>query len=403
MSIRNYAFIPFIGFVCFFPGGVLAGQDATPDQKPACASFDARTIADGKLTDLHLERLSCESLAKLTAILNSGATPSRSDKPKTRPALSRAQETLLNPAVASANAKGPVQTPAPTAARHGTAEYAQENAQRFFVRQNALDSFYYLYPSVPSSTDASSASKALGASVSLTGDDIAKTKVLAVQAYSAYVIARQLDIRVPENFTGPYVSKWAIAPFLSANGNYNEPQTPKEKSALQVGVDGQFEVSRLGVFPIQDFRIAPYYQTDFRGLGNIVGVDALWEPYNIAAFLGGSDHAILNDLMFFYWRLIGEADVRHVAAAGLTNLVSNRNYEWLGGTVQAKISLFPNSPDENLANRIYLSESFQYFADAGSSQTIQQFISEIGYNLNKDGTSSRQDHARQRASVQGAV
>jgi hypothetical protein len=323
----------------------------------------------------------CDTLQRLAQVLK-GSLPEATRKTGSsspKPALSDKRP---------ANAKMVPQKPVNNGPQHGTAEFAQENAPRFYIRQNALDSFYYLYPAVPSSNASGAASKALGASVSYTNDQIAKTQTVSIQTYTAYVVARNLAIFPPDNYTGPYVSKWAIAPWLSAAGILNEPPSPKEKSALQFGTDGQFEVSGLGPFDVQDFRLAPYLQTDFRGLGRIAGFDALWEPYNLGVLLGGADHAILNDFMFFYWRLIAETDVKHVENAGLSNLASHHDYAWVGGTLQAKMFLFPNSPDQNLASRIYLSESYQFFDNAASSQRIAQFVSEIGYNLNPDGSSS---------------
>jgi hypothetical protein len=351
---------------------------------PACPSIDARTMRmlnqDEQLAALRLEAMPCDTLQKLAQILKSSIPET------TRRAGSNTKPAPIDTRLA--NAKMAPEKPADNGPQHGTAEFAQENAPRLYIRQNALDSFYYLYPAVPSSNSSGAASKALGASVSYTNDQIARAQTVSIQAYTAYVAARNLAIFPPDNFTGPYVSKWAIAPWLYASGTLNEPPSPKEKSALQFGADGQFEVSGLGPFDVQDFRFAPYLQTDFRGLGRIAGFDALWEPYNLGLLLGGADHAILNDFVFFYWRLIAEADVKHVENAGLSNLISHRDYAWLGGTLQARMFLFPNSADQNLAGRIYLSESYQFFDNAASSQRIEQFVSEIGYNLNPDGSGS---------------
>jgi hypothetical protein len=366
-----------------FPGCGLAEQAEAPTKR-ACSSIDARTVEllkrDDKIAALRLEEMPCDTLQKLVRILKS----SISEGPKKADKNSRAA--LLDTKIAAVSSMP--HKPGNDVPQPGTAEYAQQNAPRFYVRQNALDSFYYLYPAIPSSNASGAASKALGASFSFTDDQIAKTQTTTIQAYSAYVVARNLAIFPPDNYSGPYVSKWAIAPWLSAAGTLSEPRTPKEKSALQFGPDGQFEVSGLGPFDVQDFRLAPYVQTDFRGLGRIAGFDALWEPYYLGALLGGADHAILNDFMFFFWRFIAEADVKHVEAAGLSNLTPHADYAWLGGTLQAKVFLLPNSPDQNLASRIYLSASYQFFDNAASSRRIEQFISELGYNLSSDGSSS---------------
>jgi hypothetical protein len=288
----------------------------------------------------------------------------------------------------------PTVTPGP---QPGTAEYVQEYGQRLFIRQNNLDAFYFLYPSVPNpnptasgavDTGPASASKASGASVSWTDDTIKHTEVLNIQGYAGYVVARQLDLAAPGNDSTPYVSKWAIGPWVYANGILNDPAKTTDRSALQFGGELQAEVSGLGPFAITDIRAAPYYQTDFRGLGNIQGIDALLEPYNIGWFLGGADHAILNDFVFFYWRAIGEVDFRNVDVPGLSNMRPHTDYAWLGGSLIFKGTLFPDSSIPELANRINLTFTAQWFDSVAAPSALHNYIAEIAYNLDVAGTSS---------------
>jgi hypothetical protein len=207
-----------------------AGQEFRGAEKQTCPSIDEKTIErinkDQKLSALHVSDMPCDSLERLVQIIKDSA-PTATKKhllptPQIPDPHSRATQLAAN---AAADA-----TPKPE-----TADYAQQNAQRFFIRQSSLDAFYYLYPS--------STNQASGASISYTNDEIAKTQAISVQGYTAYVVARDLAIFVPESYTGPYLSKWAIAPFLSASGSLNEPVSPKEKSALQLGGEVQFEIS----------------------------------------------------------------------------------------------------------------------------------------------------------------
>jgi hypothetical protein len=156
---------------------------------------------------------------------------------------------------------------------------------------------------------------------------------------------------------------------------------------LQFGGEAQIEVSQLGPFAITDFRAAPYYQTDFSGLGNIFGVDALVEPYNPAWFLGVGSQ-VLGGLAFFYWRAIGELDYRAVSHAGLSNMHSGTEYAWLGGNLIGKVTLFPNSTISELANRINLTFTAQWFDSVAASSTLQNYIAEIAYNLDQAGSSA---------------
>ena len=47
----------------------------------------------------------------------------------------------------------------------------------------------------------------------------------------------------------------------------------------------------------------------------------------------------------FYFRTIGEANIFHVANAGLTNYASNATYSFLGGTAEVNATLFQNMPE----------------------------------------------------------
>jgi hypothetical protein len=376
-----------ISFLCFVSLPAIA-REPPKQSDAACPSlYDgiaARIDADPELRSLHLDQKSCSSLRKLAAVLGNRDLPHHPE-PTQVAGLASVAAIEVPPKATQQNTVPP---------KHGTAEYAQQNAQRFYVRQNALDAFYYLYPSIPdpknsgsSSDSSSSASKASGANLSWTNDRLNRSQVFNIQAYTGFVVARQLDLRPSNDDSTPYVSKWAIAPWLYANGLLDQPAKTTDKSALQFGGETQIEVSRLGPFAITDVRFAPYYQTDFRGIANIQGIDALVEPYNLGALLGGADHAI-SDLMFFYWRLIGEADIRHVTAAGLTNMKSDTEYAWLGGSLQFKASFFPNSPNSTLANRIYLTGTAQWFDSLSAQPGLQNYVAELGYNLDPAGTSS---------------
>lgn len=374
--------------------------------QPRCVTLRsaiARTIeGDSELQKLHLEKVSCVTLRKLTGILNAGLQSTTAPGPLEahgEPAAANRPTDLyyalrLPKALPLAETLPPPPPPQP---QPGTAQYAQEYGQRFFLRQNNLDAFYFLYPSVPSQspaasgsadTGAASAAKASGASFSWTDNQLAHSQVFNTQSYAAVVVARQLDLDAPTPNWTPYVSKWAIAPWIYANGVLNDPAKTTDKSALQFGGEAQVEVSRVGPFAITDVRVAPYYQTDFRGLASIQGIDALVEPYNLDWYLGGAYRNLLGNIAFFYWRAIGEFDARNVDAAGLTNMLPRTDYAWLGGNIIAKATLFPNSEIPELANRINLTFTAQWFDSVASPSTLHNFIAEIAYNLDVAGMSS---------------
>jgi len=115
-------------------------------------------------------------------------------------------------------------------------------AQRLFVRADRLDNFFYAVNA--------GYGNAKGASVSYTNDRIAKTQAVTIGGIVSYVLTNTacIDDPVP---SAPYVSGFALAPWVSANGTLNEPFKPTEKSALKTGFVVQIEAAYTGLFDRQ--------------------------------------------------------------------------------------------------------------------------------------------------------
>jgi hypothetical protein len=69
-------------------------------------------------------------------------------------------------------------------------------------------------------------------------------------------------------------------------------------------------------------------------------------------------------------------------------MLPNTQYAWLGGSLIFKGTLFPNSTIPELANRINLSFTAQWFESVAASSTLHDYIAQIAYNLDAAGTSS---------------
>ncbi|MER8569018.1 hypothetical protein NKH85_12550 [Mesorhizobium sp. M0924] len=262
------------------------------------------------------------------------------------------------------------------------AELAKKPKQKIYVRKDKLNALYYLYPQAPFD--------AKGASVTWSNDYLKDTQSLAIQGFVSYVPYAPYSFHagvdgdpslsqvvVPLQF-----SRYAAGPYVYGAGTIGSPRKVGEKSALQVGLDNQFEIIGGGVFNLQTLGISPYYQTDFRGEASIYGLTALWEPYKPQWSLGGTrDNG--ESLVSMYWRAIAETDVFRVAKAGETSYTDDTNIALLGGTVSLNGVLFQNMPQVGaaLCGRISFNAQYQYFWDAVSGDNLHNLHGEVDYNL----------------------
>jgi hypothetical protein len=254
--------------------------------------------------------------------------------------------------------------------------------QTFFLRKEAIDASYYLYP-------LASALDTKGASITYTRDELAKTTSLALQGFASYVLWRpdlpnpliDGDPLLPRVRSSLGLSGYAAAPFVYFNGTLGEPRKPSERSALQGGIDNQFELSGGGLFPLQTLRFTPYAQTDFRGIAGIGGFSGTYEPYLPQAHWG-SNPDFGPQYVGFYFRTVAEANVFRVNSAGLTNFASNTTYSFLGGTAELNATLFQNMPEfPGLCGRVHLNAQYQYYWNAVDNTAIKNFHSGVSVDL----------------------
>jgi len=238
--------------------------------------------------------------------------------------------------------------------------------QRLFVRADSLDNFLYAAPT---------AENAQGASVTYTDDRVAKSRTLAVQGQVSYVLFRNLCPTTPKAYL-PFISGWAVVPFVAADGNFTSPRAKSEESSLKVGVDTQFELARsfglFGDFPLrQVFTLSPYYQTDFRGEARAYGFNGYWDAYDLRYNLGG--YLKTNPYLGWFVQLRGEADIRQVDIPGVTGL-SSTSYDWAGATARLTMIFLPSAdvPDW-LQNRFSFIATAKYFHDFRSGMDVSLY------------------------------
>jgi hypothetical protein len=250
--------------------------------------------------------------------------------------------------------------------------------QRLYVRADSLDN--YLYGVTP-------ASKAMGASLSYLNDRVAGAQTIGINGMVSYVALRDLCPETPLG-DAPFISGYAIAPYVQGQGSLTIPQSKKEQSTAKVGVEAEVEVARG--FPLrQVFTFAPYYLTDYRGEARAEGSNFYWDAYDSDLHLGG--YLNTNPYLGWFVQVRGEADMREVDAIGVTNL-TKANYAWLGGTIRANFFLFPSTLEvpSALRNRVSFIGEADWFNDARSGSKIYKYVATAKYNISDSGNSSVQ-------------
>ena len=251
-----------------------------------------------------------------------------------------------------------------------------DSGQGFYLRRDKLDISIY-----NRSIDESAAE---GAAISYTDDRQDDTQTAEVHALAAYVFARNPCASLYERTRPghPYVSGYAFAARVSADGTLTADRTD-EKSALKPALDAQIEIAGAPFIDLQYVTLTPYYQTDFRGEAQAYGFSASWQPYNLDWRLGGS-YQQFSPLFDFFYQLQAEAVALRVNNPGLTDLVADTDYMWLGGTARLHVFLLPDI----LNDRLTWTTSYQYYGDTKSNQNVHLFTTNLGYNLTADGKTS---------------
>jgi hypothetical protein len=247
--------------------------------------------------------------------------------------------------------------------------------QRLFVRADPLDNFYY-------GVNAGNGN-AKGASISYTNSSatLPTQQTATINGIVSYVITDSACIDSPQPLT-EYVSGYAIAPWISANGSWNNPIKKGEQSAASVGIDGQLEVSYGSLFDRQYFSASPYAQTDFRSEARITGATLSWEPIQHQIFLGQGRP--VNDFFGGFWQFRAQADLMNVAVPGETNLTKG-NHEWYGATARGNLFLFPLANEHSwpdwLLNRFSVVATAEYYYDNATGRNIQYYTAALQYQL----------------------
>jgi hypothetical protein len=267
------------------------------------------------------------------------------------------------------------------------------------IRRNRLDTFQLRGEAVPLAS-------AKGASFNLTQDGIGHTATASVNARVQAILYYEDPLtpctngKVGDPYTAIDFSKphfgWVIAPFVDAQGIETFPLKKSDTSNLQAGVDFQASIFGGPIFDHQYLIASPYYQTDFRGVAEIQGFRAAWEPIAPDAHLGGYI-GVPSPYLDWFWQFQAAVDVKNVTQAGATGLLKGR-YDWIGTTVQAHFLLFPSraatepswiSPmSSSLLDRFFANVTLNSFWETNMGLSALWYEVEVGYNITTDGKSS---------------
>jgi len=385
MAVRK-RFVPWLAVVAVFvaidPSGAVRAATKLPPS-------DSDPVEDTKQVEALLDQRDKKALDQLRANRQNEILYYRGRK---RSAILKALG--LNPTPAT-GAKPPVAT-ASSAAPLGS---CATGVDALLIRRDRLDTFQLRGEAVPLSS-------AKGASVSITNNGIAGTTTASINGRVQTILYYQDpltpcvngkvgDPYTPIDFTKPHYG-FVVAPFVDAQGTETFPFKKTDTSALQAGVDFQVSIFGGPIFDHQYLIATPYYQTDFRGVADVQGFQASWEPIAPDLHLGGYI-GVPNPYVDWYWQFQAAVDVKNVTNVGATGL-SRGEYDWVGTTVVAHFLLFPGraatEPDwvspvpVSLLDRFYTNLTLNSFWEESRGLSAVWWEAEVGYNITTDGKSS---------------
>ena len=159
-------------------------------------------------------------------------------------------------------------------------------------------------------------------------------------------------------------------------------------SALRFGADFQLSLSLPAwtyrtLIPTDNYFYAtPYYQTDYRGLAQIEGVNFSYQPVIPLLLI---NKGTINANFGYMTQLSIEGELTQVNNTGLT-LLTHGHHDWIGETARPNLQLFPidlsaDSPpslyNSWIAGRISLIGTQQFYWDANTGKTNAYYSAQL--------------------------
>lgn len=252
---------------------------------------------------------------------------------------------------------------------------AEEKDQKLFLRSERVNASVYERRLGRSASD--------GATIELRYDPAGDVSDISFSGALSYVL-RDID---PQNGEGyvpgqTYLSGYALMPFLEFDYRKKSDAKDAERSKLIGGLSAQAVLYDGPLFGTQVFQLNPSYQTDFNFDARIYSAQVAWQPYNVEIGLGSYVPVGFLSGIWLTWGVTADADYRYVDEAGLTNLVDGSEYLWLGGTLDTKIKIAPNSA---LEDKLFATAKLAYHTDVINSDDALLFSAGLSYNIDDQG------------------
>ncbi|WP_454744685.1 hypothetical protein [Ciceribacter selenitireducens] len=250
-----------------------------------------------------------------------------------------------------------------------------EKEQQIFLRQERINASVYQRELGRSASE--------GATIDIRYDPSGNASDIGFTGALSYVL-RDIDPRGGAGYVPghTYLSGYAVMPFLEFDYRKKSEAKEAERSKLIGGLSLQTILYDGPVFGTQVFQLNPSYQTDFDFDARIYSAQFAWQPYNVEIGLGSYIPVGFVSGVWLTWGLTLDADYRFVDEAGLTNLTDGSEYLWLGGVLDAKLKIAPNSA---LEDKIFATAKLAYHTDAVGGDDAMLFSTGISYNFDETG------------------
>ena len=337
--------------VATFVAAGIAGLFATP----VAANFEGLTEAEIAVYDTNNTE-NIEKGREATELLKN-------------PGLSTDQRALVQFGVL----ERPAGVPVVEIARASATDEARCNVDRRLRLRSGLNEFSLTAPNL----DANALS---GADFSFSHDGVSGLESWTAKGALFWVLGDPC-IGSKTKSDGTYLSRYGFAPFWDFEGSRIANVT--QPSKLRAGAVAEFQVANAALFPIQVFRVAPYYRTDFYGEADVYGLNASWTPYNLKALLKGRINSDPQNSAEFFWEFHVVADVLSVQDGGRTGLISGQEHAWLGVNLGGSYTFQPEG-----TNGFFGSVKVSAFQDLANSDSAEHVTATLGAFVNKSKTSA---------------
>lgn len=185
------------------------------------------------------------------------------------------------------------------------------------------------------------------------------------------------DIPLSSDYLGPRVTYVNIAPGIDFDTTIKNGKSSGQYSAI-AGLEVETTHSDPNPFNLQYWRANAVYTTDFDQNAQILGVEAMWQPWAPSLWIGSMQRVSEKLDMWFGFFPTVASDYYHVNSAGTFKDLAHEQYWWVGPKVSAKVAFLSGylKPFSAYANYYYLYDTIN-----GGGAAVDYFKGGIKYQL----------------------